>query len=561
MSDDAQITRRGISIGRLLLLVNGFVLLVPVLSVVLLRIYEGHLVRQTEERLIAESTLIGEAWREALFEADPTRSTHARIQPPDSLDALFFPYQPVLPLDPDPVLDPPTALRLAPDRHGPEWTAGVRIKPLLDRAKLVNLSGARVLDPRGCVVASTGKELGHCLTDLPEVRAALAGRYHAVVRPRHSDEPPPPIASISRRGSARVFTAMPLFADGAVIGVVRMSRTSIDPLKALWIHRRTLQWALAGCLLLTLAVSIFFARTITRPVRAITAAAEAIARGEARRPLPGGIVPAELHALSTALDQMTHELRVRADYIAQFAAQTSHELKTPLTGIRGAAELLRDEGDAMPEAQRQRFIANIDAAAARMQRLITRLLHLARIENRARPESRAETRPGPDARGPDARPGPDARGPDARPGPDTRPGPENPDPIPLRPWLQALAARHPDAQIHLTIHGDPALAITPDDLESAVANLLENALRHGHGRPIDLAAAPHADRIAITIRDRGPGISEGNRHRIFERFFTTERDRGGTGLGLAISRAIARARGGDLSFETSEEGTTFRLVL
>ncbi|MCB9550392.1 MAG: HAMP domain-containing protein [Myxococcales bacterium] len=522
MPDPLEPTRRGTSIGRLLLLVNGFVLLVPVLAIVLLRIYEGHLVRQTEERLIAEATLIGEAWREALIDASGGRLAGARIQPPDAPDALFFPYQPVLPLDPEPVVDLPTAPRIATERDGPEWIAGQRIKPLLDRQKLVNLSGARVVDRHGCVVATTGSQLGECIGDLPELRAALAGRYHAVVRARYTDEPPPPLKSISRRGEIRVFTAMPLFADGAIIGAVRMSRTSIDPLKALWIHRSTLQWALGGCLLLTIAVSLFFARTITRPVRAITDAAEAIARGEPRRPLPGGIVPAELHALSTALDQMTRELVARADYVAEFAAQTSHELKTPLTAIRGAAELLRD-ADGMDETQRARFVDNIDAAAARMQRLVTRLLHLARIENRrgARP---AET-------------------------------------ITLRPFLHALAARHPDAPIRIDAPEDLTLHIAPDDLESAIGNLLDNALRHGDGAPIDLTAAAHGDRVAITVRDRGPGISEGNQRRIFERFFTTERDRGGTGLGLAISRAIARGRGGDLDFQTSGDGTTFRLVL
>lgn len=510
------------SIGRLLLLVNGFVLLVPVLSVVLLQIYEGHLLRQTEERLIAESALIGEAWREALWTASGEPGSAERIQPPDAPDELFFPYHPVLPLDPEYAPPEPPVDREVRDRRGPAWVAGAAIKPLLDRAKLVNLSGARVLDAEGCVVATTGSQLGACLDGRPEVQAALAGRYHAVARPRYSDEPAPPLASISRRGAVRVFTATPLFADGEVIGVVRMSRTSIDPLKALWIHRGTLQWALLGCLLLTIAVSVFFARTITRPVRAITDAAQAIARGEPRRPLAGS-APAELAALSVALDEMTRQLRERADYVAEFAAQTSHELKTPLTGIRGAAELLRDAWPSMDDAQRQRFLDNIDAGAARMQRLVTRLLHLARIENR--------------------------RG--ARPA----------EAVALRPFLDALAARHPDAEVRLDIDGEPVVHIAPDELESAIGNLIDNAVRHGAGQPVDVAARVDGEQVVVTVRDRGPGISEGNQRRIFERFFTTERDAGGTGLGLAICRAIARQRGGDVSFETGAEGTTFRLVL
>lgn len=520
--------RRGPSIARILLLVNGFVLLVPVLAIVLLRIYEGHLIRQTEESLIAQSALIGEAWRSALWaERGLPPGRTPRIQPPDAPDETFFPQPAILPLDPD-VL-PPVAelpLRLAPDRSGPAWRAGQAITPMLDRAKLINLSGARVLDAKGCVVATTGTQLGECLDGLPEVEAALAGRYHAVVRQRISDEPPPPLSSISRRGQIRLFTALPLFDDGRVIGVVRMSRTSIDPIKALWIHRDTLQWAFAGCLLLTIAISVFLARTITRPVRAITDAAQAIARGEARRPLPpGGVLPAELHALSTALDQMTTQLQERADYIADFAATASHELKTPLTGIRGAAELLRDAWDAMDEAQRRRFLDNIDAGAERMQRLVTRLLTLARIENRRAPLAD--------------------------------------EAVALRPFLADLAAQHPEVEVRLEV--DPAtpeaIHIAPDQLVSAVGNLLDNAVRHGAGAPVDLSARPVGERVEIAVRDRGPGISEGNRPRIFERFFTTARDAGGTGLGLAITRAIARGRGGDVTFETGPEGTTFRLVV
>lgn len=520
--------RRGPSVGRILLTVNGFVLLVPVLAIVMLRIYEGHLVLQTESSLIAQSALIGESWRSALWQARGlTPGRTPRIQPPDAPDETFFPQLPMLGLDPD-VLPPigERPVRMATDRSGPAWVAGQAITPLLDRAKLINLSGARVLDHRGCVVATTGSQLGECLDDLPEVQAALAGRYHAVARARISDEPPPPLTSISRRGQVRLFTAMPLFDDGRLIGVVRMSRTSMDPIQALWAHRDTLQWALLGCLLLTIAVSVFFARTITRPVRAITEAAQAIARGESRRPLPaGGVLPAELHDLSTALDQMTTQLRERADYIAEFAATASHELKTPLTGIRGAAELLRDAWDAMDDAQRQRFLDNIDAGAERMQRLVSRLLTLARIENRRTPLPEED--------------------------------------VALRPLLEGLIGRHPQAEIELAI--DPAapetLRIAPDQLVSAVGNLLDNAVRHGAGQPVRLAVSPVGERLAVAVSDRGPGISEANRRRIFERFFTTARDDGGTGLGLAITRAIARGRGGDVTFESGPEGTTFTLVI
>ena len=93
-------------------------------------------------------------------------------------------------------------------------------------------------------------------------------------------------------------------------------------------------------------------------------------------------------------------------------------------------------------------------------------------------------------------------------------------------------------------------------------NLLDNAVRHGAGQPVDLVAwATDDDKLAIEVRDRGPGIPDQVRERLFERFFTTERDRGGTGLGLAIVHAIAVTRGGDVEVDTGPDGTTFTLIV
>ena len=515
--------RRGPSIRRLLLAVNAFVLLVPVLAIVLLRIYDNHLVRTTERRLIAESVLIGEAWRDHFLAA---KGIHPRdapsIQPPGAGGERFFPIDPVVDLTqgvhpPEP---PPT--RFASNPRGPAWRAGQAIKPLLDRAKLVNLSAARVLNAEGCVVATTGAQLGACLGALPDVRSALAGQYAAIARQRISDEPRPPLSSIRRRGTVRVFTATPLFADGRVIGIVRMSRTSLDPLEVLWENRSTLLWALLFCVGLTAAVSLFFARTIIRPVQEITAAAQTIARGQPRKPLaPGGTVPAEVHVLSAALDTMTAQLSDRAEYISEFAANVSHELKTPITAVRGAAELLRDDWAQMNDAQRQRFLDNVDADAARMERLVTRLLKLARIQS----------------------------------------APAAAEPIAVVPFFERIAQRHPSRVRLHTNDAPPTIVIHPDHFESAVGNLLDNALRHGGDAPVEVTVRRHADRLAIDIRDRGPGISERNQARIFDRFFTTERDRGGTGLGLAIVEAVAQTRGGSLSFDTGPDGTLFHLIV
>ncbi|MBU0553825.1 HAMP domain-containing protein, partial [Myxococcota bacterium] len=402
----------------------------------------------------------------------------------------------------------------------PALDAARRIAPILDRAKLINLSAARVLDERGCVIASTGSQLGECLYHLPEVSAALKGRYSAVARHRYSDEPPPPVTSISRRGHLRVFTAMPVLRDGAVIGVVRMSRTALSPLEALWEHRRALLWALIASLLFTGALTLWLSRVIARPVREITRAAQAVAKGARRRPLPEGRVFAEVYDLSAALDEMTHLLQERAAYIAEFAANASHELKTPIAGIKGAVELLRDMGEGMDEAQRRRFLDNINAGAERMERLVRRLLRLARIEHGAAPEA----------------------------------------PLIWRPVVEALAD---DPRITLTIAADlpPKLPIHAEHLEDALSNLITNALKAGPPVIVEVEARRATGGVLFRVRDHGPGISEKNRARIFDRFFTTRRDDGGTGLGLSIVRAIARLYDGEITFISGPSGSTFTLVL
>ncbi|MBW2277781.1 MAG: HAMP domain-containing protein [Deltaproteobacteria bacterium] len=515
---------KGISIRWLLLGVNGLVLLMPVLAVFGLKLYQNHLVHQTETNLIGQSVVIAEVWRAELRRLEgQAPDDPSTVLPPHAADDHFAPIDPVIDLAEDfgaPVPDP---TRFAVQMDGLEWQAGEAIQPLLARAKVFNLMSARVFDKHGCIVASSGTWLGACLDGVAELDAALDGRYAASARERYSDEPKPSFASISRRGDVRVFTALPIFADGEVIGAVWMSRTSMAPLKAAWLNRRPLTIGVLATVLLTALISLFLARTITRPVQRITAAAEAVARGERRRDLaPKGFAPSEVRALARALETMKAGLSDRAEYVADFAANVSHELKSPITAIQGAAELLVDEAGEMPAEQRRRFLDNILGDAERMERLVTRLLELARIQSA--PEGDDELRPAS--------------------------------------FLEQIAEGYGErVRVH-AVSVPATVKINPDHLESAVRNLLDNAVRHVAGQPVDLVAFAADDgKLAIEVRDRGPGISEQVRERLFERFFTTERDRGGTGLGLAIVQAVAFTRGGDVKVDTGPDGTTFTLTV
>jgi signal transduction histidine kinase len=515
--------RRRWTIRHLLLGVNLFVLLVPLGAIVFLQVFDAYLLRQTERQLITESVVIGEAWRARLLDAPGRRSVEEpEIRPVDRRESRFSPYHPVINLGYDvlpPAEDPSRSLT---QRDDPAAIAGLAVQPLLRRVQIFNLSGARVVDAEGCVVATSGADEGACLDHLEEVREALEGRYSAVVRQRNSDQPKPSLSSIRRRSKLRVFTAMPVYLNDEVVGAVRMSRTSVAPLEMLWAHRGKVALVLGVVLVFTPVLSYFFSHAISKPVRTLTRSAEEMARGKDRREFSAGpLAPREVLILSESLNRMTAQLTEKSEYVLQFASNVSHELKTPITGITGATELLREEWQRMTDEQRRRFLDNIAADAQRMEHLVSRLLYLARIDSAS----------------------------------------EVSEEIELEPFLDELLS-HFDAPVRPDLSEAPrTIVMNRDHLETAVRNLIDNAVRHGKGAPVDVAFGTEGGRLTVSVRDRGPGISEANRSRVFDRFFTTERERGGTGLGLSIVQAIARKRDGEVDFVTGPEGTTFRLVL
>jgi signal transduction histidine kinase len=513
--------RRGPSIAVLLLGANLFVLSLPLLGLLLWRAYDLYLLRQTERQLINQSVVVAEAFRQAWWEE--TGITEDDPRPPGRNSDRFVAIEPVLDLDSS--IGPYERAEVRPEVPSPdsaERRAGARIEGLLQRAQIFNLSGVRVLDPEACVVASTGGQTDRCVVPPIEVARALGGEYAAMARHRSPPDPLPPLGDIRSRGSLQVFTALPVFSDGRVIAVVTATRTGLDALSSLWqIRRGVLAAAAVGTALISF-ISLLFARAIAGPMQAITQKAKAVAAGErAGDFVMRGVTPAEVRSLSEALDVMTKKLEAQADYVADFATTVSHELKTPIAAIRGAAELLSD-WESMDAPQRQRFLGNILLDAERMQHLVTRLITLAKIESAAALPSGK---------------------------------------LAVVPFCRALVARY-GAAVELVVQDPPPeIEIAEDHLASAVGNLVDNAVRHGEGRPVKVTLAAQRGRLAVEVSDQGRGISLGNQSKVWDRFFTTERDRGGTGLGLSIVQAVVQARRGDVGFETSPQGTTFRIVL
>ena len=279
-----------------------------------------------------------------------------------------------------------------------------------------------------------------------------------------------------------------------------------------------------GCVVAA-AVAALLARSIARPVLRVARASSRLAHGDepGQLPLHGS---RELRDLAESFNTMATQLARARSAERSFLLSVSHELKTPLTAIRGYSEAL-DEGVLTPE----RTGKVIRAEAARLERLIMDLINLARLDQR-RFDIRAE-------------------------------------PVDLTEIARESAKRHAararelGVRLEIQPHDDTAPALADRDrLLQAVSNLVENALRcTPSGGAVTLATAAGE----LTVKDTGPGLAPDEVPRAFDRFFLYRRYDGrrpvGTGLGLAIVRELVLAMGGDVTVASRSGGTEFAIRL
>lgn len=338
-----------------------------------------------------------------------------------------------------------------------------------------------------------------------EILRALQGQVAARSRVAH------------RPKAVFLFSAWPVRSaarNDRVAGVVYVTRSTRPVLVELYRIRAGLFQVVGVALALSVGVTLMLAFSITRPIARLSRAAKRIAGGERGVSLEVA-GSGEIRDLSSSFTTMTEKLDARLTYISDLSADIAHEFKSPLTAIRGAAELLA-EGAHEDPAARERFLRNILVDTERLDRLVTRLLVLSRIEASVVEMTLLD----------------------------------------LHELVSAVA-------LHASKHGQVVVDYRATcwirgrkaDLEAAISNLVDNAQRYSPpDSPVTVTVTDSDGGVSLVVSDRGPGIPEARRRKVFDRFYTTDAERGGTGLGLAIVDSVVKAHGGRVSAEEAPGG-------
>lgn len=375
-----------------------------------------------------------------------------------------------------------------------------------------------VTDAKGIVVLdSSGVAVGQDYSRWNDVYLTLRGEYGARSTRSIADD----------ATSSVMHVGAPIRDNGQIIGVVTVAKpnSSLQP----YVDRteRRLLWYGAGLIGLGLVFGAVLSWWLSVALRQLTAYAQAVSEGR-RAELPH-YRGAELEQLATAVERMRTQLEGKA-YVERYVHTLTHELKSPLAAIRGAAELLQGE---MPATQQQRFVRNIDSESARMQQLIERLLNLAQVEQRQGLEERV--------------------------------------PVPLAALVdELLSGQHArierkQLKIEKQISTDLDVLGEPFLLRQALGNLLENALDFSpsHG-VLRFTAERHAGQVEFKLFNQAEPIPDYALGRLSERFYSLPRPDSGrksTGLGLNFVEEVVKLHGGELHVGNVPNGVEVTLRL
>jgi len=378
-------------------------------------------------------------------------------------------------------------------------------------ARYRSRTGATVVitDTSGKAIAASGpgSVVGDSFVNRPEIASALAGNFEAGERDSRT------------LGEPLVYVALPVRSGDSVLGAVRLAypASEIDHRVAsrLW----TLAVAVVVSLAAALVVAVAVAATIARPLRRLRTATDSLAAGDLASRASTDSGPPEVRALATSFDTMAGRIEHMVAAQRAFAGDASHQLRTPLTALRlrieQAAALVEED----PAAARRR----LEAAAGeidRLARLTDGLLTLARADAEASVVTVDLAATARD-RADEWRPLADEGG------------------------------------ISLVVEGPasaPVLAVA-GAVEQIVDNYVDNALDVAPaGSTLRIRVVPDRTGVDLHVVDEGPGLSDEQRARAFDRFWQAGSGHEGTGLGLAIINRLATASGAQVELRRAESG-------
>ena len=377
-----------------------------------------------------------------------------------------------------------------------------------------NASGARVVitDRLGVATAISDEEVatGANYATRPEIASALSGS--PTTGERFS----------STLGLRLLFVAVPVLSGNAVVGTIRLTYPAAEVGRRVATRVRGLLIVALISVITAAGAAAVLAGTLTRPIRRLRAATERLAHGDLIVTAPTNEGPPEIRGLAEAFNSMSSRIQRLIDEQRAFAGDASHQLRTPLTALRLRLDQAADMVDTDPGGARMRIEA-ASAETERLQHLVDGLLALARADGRtdtvgvvdlaALARERAEV------------------------------------------W-QPLAE---EQGIELTVRaGEQAFASAiPGAVEQIIDNFTDNALAATpHGGHVEIEVDTSiSHRIVLHVRDTGPGMTDEQLARAFDRFWRASgTGTSGSGLGLAIVAQLANASGAVATITNQPEG-------
>ena len=349
-----------------------------------------------------------------------------------------------------------------------------------------------------------------------DVRLTLNGKYGARATYERKADPT----------SFYFYVAAPVIFEGKIIGAVSVGKpvSSIMPFLQQARTRLIISGIIAffAILLLLVPISLW----IVQPVRALTTYAHNVRDGQKAAPLK--LKYGEMGELAQAFEEMRDALEGR-EYVEEYVQSLTHEMKSPLAAIQGAAELLNEE---MPPEQRTRFLKNIQTESDRLHGLVNRMLALASIEKRKEP-ARSE-------------------------------------PIKIQELIDDVTdsllplLQEQDLSVICSIEENTTLRGEYFLLRQALVNLVQNAISFSPSKSkIKMNVFSKDQNVIIEVCDQGTGIPDYAVERVFDRFYSLPRPDGGaksSGLGLNFVREIAHLHHGSIQLFNQTEGGTMAVL-